>query len=444
MKLRSTGRWLPRTIGASIGTLALTLASAVFAEETPPSGQYVTRAEYERVLKELDLIKQKLGVVEQATTTQMAENEDTFTDYDKQLKEIKSLATRAQPGTTSFLLTGWADAGFVDRSGEDSNFTASLNPILLWRLNDRLFFEGEFELELEDNETALDLEYANISYILNDYVTLKAGRFLTPFGTFSERLHPGWINKLPDAPLPFGHDGIAPTASLGFQASGGFAIGSSKLNYALYVANGPRLNMGDDEPEEAGLLHFDNLSDLNNNKAVGGRVGFLPIPELEIGYSFKYARVDEDADVSATLHSVDLGYVRDSNALRGFIDVKGQWVWSRVDDVTFDPDGELGFGPLDFDNRRDGGYAQLAYRPSKVESAFVQNLEGVVRWDRINNPAGAPEETGFDEKRWTFGLNYWLGSSTALKAAYQTGDRRLPDGDSEDVNAVLVQAATGF
>lgn len=444
MNTKRRPSWPTRTARVAAGVLSLTLASASFGQEAKPDGKYVTREEYERVLKELDAIKKKLGVAEEQKATTEKENEQTMDEFDKELKAIKSLATKAQPGTTKPLITGWADVGFQDRKGENSTFSASFNPIVLWKLSDRLFFEGELEFELEGNETEIDLEYANLSYILNDYVTLKGGRFLSPFGTFAERLHPGWINKLPDAPLPFGHTGIAPTSDLGLQASGGFPAGPTKFNYAVYVSNGPRLNTGEDEPEEAGLLHFDNNTDLNNSKAVGTRIGFLPIPELELGYSFQYARVGVGGGVNAYLHSVDLGYVRDSKLLKGVIDVKAQWVWSKVDDFTFDPDGSLGFGPLMFDNRRDGGYAQLAYRLSKFSNKFIQNLEGVCRWDMINNPSGAPEETGFDEKRWTFGLNYWLGSSTVIKAAYQFGDRRVPGEGKENVNAILLQAAMGF
>lgn len=426
------------------GVLSVALSNAALGQDTNASGQFVTREEYDKVVKELDTIKKRLGLVEEQKTTQDKENEQTFDDYDQQLKSIKSLATTAQPGTTRPLLTGWADVGYADRKGENSTFSASFNPILLWKLNDRLFFEGELEFELEGSETEVSLEYANLSYIANDYLTLKGGRFLSPFGTFAERLHPGWINKLPDAPLPFGHGGLAPTSELGVQASGGFPVGPTKFNYAVYVSNGPRLNTGEDEPEEAGLLHFDNNTDVNNNKAVGTRIGFLPIPELELGYSFQYARVREGGGVNAYLHAVDLGYVRDCDWLKGTIDVRGQWVWSQVGDVTYDADGSLGFGPLMFDNRRDGGYAQLAYRPSKFSNQFIQKLEGVCRWDMINNPGGAPAETGFDEDRWTFGLNYWLGSSTVIKAAYQFGERRTPGEGSENVNAILFQAAMGF
>ncbi len=440
MKTQFNHRWQPLPACLSLGVLCLALAGAVFGQDIKPADAYVTREEYNKVLRDLDALKQRLGLIEEQNVTQAKETEETFTDYDKQLKAVKSLATTAQSGSTKMLLTGWGDGGFTARKGSPSTFHASFNPIALWKLSDRLFFEGELEFEFENRVTATSLEYANVSYIANDYLTLKAGRFLTPFGTYGERLHPGWINKLPDAPLPFGHTGIAPTSSIGVQASGGFVVASAKFNYAVYVSNGPRLNMGVDEPGEAGLLHFDNIPDNNQNKATGVRIGFLPIPELEIGYSFLTAKVGEEVDASARLHAMDFNYVRDSKSLKGVIDVKGQWVWSKVSDVTYD----TGDGPFTFNNRRNGGYVQLAYRPSKLEDTFVQNMEGVVRWDKIHNPSGAPVETSFDEIRWTIGLNYWLGASTAIKVAYQFGDRTTPGTGKERPSALLLQTAMGF
>lgn len=440
MKTEKLPHWPRHALRLALVASGLAFASASYAAEAPPADQYVTRDEYNRLLKELEAIKGRLVTTGEKSATDQAANEETFNDYDRQLKAIKSLATTAQPGDTKMLFTGWADAGFANRKGAASDFNASFNPIMLWKLSDRLFFEGELEFEFEDRVTATSLEYANLSYIANDYLTLKAGRFLTPFGTYGEKLHPGWINKLPDAPLPFGHTGIAPTSSLGFQASGGFPVGETKFNYAVYVSNGPRLNMGASEPGEAGLLHFDNNPDNNGNKAVGARLGFQPVPELELGYSFKSARVGQGVDATALLQAVDLNYVRDAKPLRGVIDVKGQWVWSKVSDVIYD----TGNGPFTFDNRRNGGYLQFAYRPSKLEDTFIRNLEGVVRWDRLTNPAGAPEETAFDEKRWTIGLNYWLGSSAAIKVAYQFGDRTTPGRSKESPSAFLLQTAMGF
>ena len=50
-------------------------------------------------------------------------------------------------------------------------------------------------------------------------------------------------------------------------------------------------------------------------------------------------------------------------------------------------------------------------------------------------------DKGYDESRYTIGLNYWLGPSTVLKTAYQFDDRSH---GSQNQNAILIQAAMGF
>ncbi len=91
-------------------------------------------------------------------------------------------------------------------------------------------------------------------------------------------------------PLAFGHDGLAPTNSLGLFLRGGLPAGDMRFNYAVYASNGPSVNTGEDDAEETGMLHFNNWEDVDDNKAVGGRVSFLRIPALEVGYSIQYSR----------------------------------------------------------------------------------------------------------------------------------------------------------
>ena len=47
------------------------------------------------------------------------------------------------------------------------------------------------------------VDYAQVDYIANPYLTLTAGRFLTPFGIFNERLYPVWIHACSLIPLFF-------------------------------------------------------------------------------------------------------------------------------------------------------------------------------------------------------------------------------------------------
>lgn len=428
--------------------LAALLSVALFALAAPArlsaqTGDTVTRAEYEKLLREVQDLKTRLEKNDAAQTEQKQEADTNSEELEKELRATKSLLQSVQPGTSRFLVAGYGFGGFTSLKGENSTFNAGLAPIFLWRLNNKLLFEAEPEFELSGRETEVSLEYANLSYILNDYVTLKAGKFLTPFGQFPDRLHPAWINKLPDFPLPFREEGgLVPFSSVGFQASGNVPVGDMNFVYALYAANGPGVNLGDSEPAEVGTLTGTNTDD-NNNKTIGARFGLRPLPGLELGYSFQNGRVNVgEGTRDALLQGVDFSYVRDSQTLRGVLDLRGEWVWSRVSRATYDPTGELGFGPLSFDNRRRGGYLQAAYRPSKLGADWVKNLEFVARRDLLLQPEGPPEST--DERRWTFGVNYWLNSSTALKAAFESGRRAEKGEPSESTQGVRLQAVMGF
>lgn len=425
--------------------LILLGASPVWAQEkTQDGGKYVTREEYEKLKKDLEALKAKQSdqKAEKAAAQDLQEQVD---ELEKELKAVKEKANASRPGETKFLVTGYGFAGFTLREREPSTFSAGVSPIFLWRPADRILFEAEVELELEDTETELKLEYADVNYVLADEVILRAGRFLAPFGTFADRLHPKWINKLPDNPRAFGEEGgVAPFSVLGVEARGALGVAGTKVTYAVYLANSLRLIT--DDPEEAGMLADDKFSDDVRRKTVGGRIGFYPVPELEVGYSILFGRVGpsgtEFSDVDALLQAVDIACVHEEDVIKGTVTALGQWAWSRVDRTTYDSTGALLFGPLTFQNRRQGGYLQIAYRPSKLEWEWIRSFECIVRYDLVNNPRGAPDN--IDTRRWTLGLDYWITPALVVKAAYEWEVRKNPAGPNERVNAFLAQFALGF
>lgn len=429
------------------GVLLTTVSDPVCAQDAPPDG-YVTRREYEELKaqmlamkQELDAIKKERGAVPKQDK---AENQAVVDVHKQVVPEPPQVPLPAvQPegllGTTKFLLAGWAEGTFEARNGQVSTFSASFNPIFLWELTPKLLFDSRLEIEPSGGGTDVNLVNAQISYLLNDYIALGVGEFFSPSNVFVERFEPQWINKLPDRPLAIYH-GLLPNISVGAQARGGFPIGPTRVDYAFYVSNGPVLNTFD--PRRAGTLDFNSYTDNNDNKAVGGRVGFLPVPGVEVGYGFETSKPGfQETNVSrvqALVQSVDLNVTRDSDLLKGRVNLFAQYAWSHVDHAVYDPDGSLGFGPLAFTSKQDGGYAELAYRPTKLDNDFLRNLEMIFRWDHLSrDPSGLgdPEET-----RWTIGLNYWLSPSTVLKAAYEWD---LPNGEPNR-NALLIQTAMGF
>lgn len=415
----------------------LTLPLAVSAGE-----EFLTKDEFNKFLQEYRKnetenaklraqnaqLKQQVETLE-ATQTKITLESKLDDMANDPISKLNKPEATVRSGTTKFLLSGWADAGYEDRRGRNPTFTSSFHPVFLWKIDDRLSFES-------------DLTYSVISYHFDDLATLQAGKFLTPFGAFIRRQHQTWSNKLPDDPLALNiNSGLVPSYTVGVDIGGGFEACDTRFNYSAYVGNGPRLSQNN--PTTFGQLDFNNDIDQNKNKAYGARFGWLPLDDLEIGASAQYSRVGDhhtpNSKVDGWLAGVDLSYTKDSRCLRGTFDLKAEWVWSHVDDGHYD------FAGTDFffhNDHRNGGYVQAAFRPDQLKQKWLKNLEFVIRYDRLDNPGTAPRVQGFDFRnsqdhdRGTIGLNYWLAPRAVLKFAYEK-DRGID-------RAVLFQFALGF
>jgi len=364
-----------------------------------------------------------------------------------------------KPSKTQFMVRGYGHSGldFVNVNGdaESSYVGTAFAPIFMFKHSDKLMFESELEFALEDGKVQVGFEYADVMYIVNDYVTVRAGKFLLPFGTFMEKLHPAWINRLATKPLGFGHGGIAPASGIGLEVRGAFNIGYSKLNYSVYSTNGPRLNLGVDEPEEAGQLIFNNFEDNNNNKAVGGRVGLLPFnnSSVEIGGSFYtgIAGNEEDSlygNVGAALFAGDFSFVKQVPFLKGIIDVKAQFTQSNVGKANYyelEP-GDSIPTKYTFNNQSQAFYAQLSYRPSMLDVKVLKDLEFVGRYSTLNTPEGSVWES--QQTQVAIGINYWLTWRSVLKFSYQVtdivGGHDAVPGESTKITGMYAHWALGF
>ena len=356
-----------------------------------------------------------------------------------------------KPSRTQFMVRGYGHSGFEykESDGEkESTFVGSVfNPLFIFTHNDRLLFEAELEFALEGNAVAIGFEFANVSYVLNDYATFRMGKFLLPFGSFAEKLHPAWINKLSNTPLGFGHGGIAPASGIGAELRGTFPISGIKVGYSLYSTNGPTLNDGSVEPEEAGMLNFNNFEDNNNGKAIGGRFYVFPFTNssLELAGSFYSGNVGnrddvQYGDVGASLYAVDLSYVKLISAIKGIIDIKSQYNYSKVDDATYFKleEGETVPTAYNFDNNSNAYFAQLSYRPTMSGSDFVKNLEFVTRYSFLNTPDNS--EWVEESTQTTFGVNYYLSWRALLKMSYQVTNT---EGGHDTLSSTKV-TANGF
>jgi hypothetical protein len=150
-----------------------------------------------------------------------------------------------------------------------------------WLIESRATFEADFSQPSGSSDfrgkVKKEVDYAQLDFIANRFLTISAGRYLTPFGIYNERLYPVWIRDLQSDPLILAI-GLGPSnAGTGVMTRGGFAIHPKvNLNYAAYFST---------------LI---TTSPMDSSRFAGGRVGlFLPGPRIEVGGSFQHLLQDE-------------------------------------------------------------------------------------------------------------------------------------------------------
>jgi hypothetical protein len=129
-------------------------------------------------------------------------------------------------GSTQFTLTGGAAADFIyDRQNGQNTFAVNFSPLVLYRLNDWLAFEGTFSASFSPGSSGASFSSAvdTAQIFLNDYMELVVGAFDQPFGDWLETQGPFWINRFITAPLPFGVESLVPPS--GMQLRGAYQWG---------------------------------------------------------------------------------------------------------------------------------------------------------------------------------------------------------------------------
>lgn len=264
-----------------------------------------------------------------------------------------------------------------------------------------ILLESELEFEVEDDgTTTVAIEYLALDLFLNDYATLVAGKFLSPVGFFRQNLHPAWINKLPTAPIGFGHDEAAPVADIGVQLRGGIPLpfGDTALHYAIFGVNGPILEVEDGEIEAVETEGFNQ--DNNGNIVFGGRVSVRPFKKTEIGISGQVGDVRAAGDVDRDYDVYDIDFNLTGLDFAPGLDVRAEYVHTRVGaGGTIDPEEKVW----------EAWYLQGAY----LLPWFPVEL--VLRYGEFDAPAARKHQ-------WAFGLNYLFANQVIGKLAYENND----------------------
>lgn len=257
-----------------------------------------------------------------------------------------------------------------------------------------LSFTAEIELE---NGFKLDLERAHLDWsILGDRLTVRGGKFPFPFGIERHYYHPV-SNELIDRPSPFVRILPGLYTDVGIEFFGKMELPVLEaLKYEFAITNGLD-SFGDTGKQE-------DFTDNNTNKQLGGRLGLVLLPGLEIGGSYLTGKYDMDASKRLYLAGADVSY-----KIGGF-GVRGEYIAGTV--------GLEGGG----DFYRYGYYLQTSYRHD-FELDYLKYLEGVVRFDSVT--ARDDMRTNKDADRIAFGIDYSPLKSLVLKFEYEINNQKV-------------------
>jgi hypothetical protein len=279
-------------------------------------------------------------------------------------------------------------AGFLTATrGDNTFFQPVVAPVLVVPFGEKWLVESRADLRgfisRENGSTGpyqgqffATLEYLQLDYNANSHLTITAGRFLTPFGIFNERISAIWINKFQDAPA------IVAIGTAGGY-SDGFMLRGALISNDRYVVNY--------------TTYFSTLSTVNkleSERTFGGRLGvFIPSVGLEVGTSYQRKLQDQRMNSFGT----HLSWTPSALPL----EVKGEWAHSLSGH---------------------GYWIQGGYRLSQLggPNSAIGRLEPVFRMQQFfrSRHIAGDSLPSTNVRRPEFGLNYYLPKEVRLNASY--------------------------
>ena len=394
---------------------------------------------HQQDVQQIQQLQQKLTETQQVATN--AEQKSI------EAAEIQPLPRQPLDEATvnhNFMMLGDAEFQFVKGEGQNGAFVlADFAPIFLYRAGDNILFEAGFDAVLQNGQntsvtpphdsgsfTSFGLSFAQIDYVMNNYMTFEAGQLLLPLGTYSER-SAGWLNMFPDDPLAVS---LIPGSGVGVELQGAIPVGDSGqfFNYQVYGVNGPSSSTsgaaaGDlDLGGNVGLQSDNTVANLHGNPSGGGRLGyFVPFPykpqyDLEVGVS---GQTGEWPDSGQYLWSANV-YDAALHLGPNFV-AKGEYI------MTW-------YGSTDGLISQKGWYAQVGYKLSGLdwELPLINNTELVGRYDYVNNGLGAKT------KRYTAGFIYYFTNTLLFEGDYEFLNSSDPA--QNDADQLILQLSLGF
>ena len=333
-------------------------------------------------------------------------------------------------GAQKFLLAGKAGLTWQSASpsvNDPSKNINSFNPISLMlmplvKINSRLFLDGQIEVTANPNAgggAGVNINELIIYYRITPSINLFFGNFSPKYGLFLGVLD-DFTNRFCTSPIGMNR---GPQTQTGIGIQGGIQTGYSKINYHIYVSNGPQLQT---DSVHYGQMTYGNYTDNNNGKSIGGSFGYLPFSNsnLQVDLSGQYTAKTGDAstefeNVSSFSWAADLNYYHVFSPW--MLRVLAEYNSTQTDKhlVYSDPSSTTPLAYSNFNNQLSGWFVGSTLRASGSENEYFSKLEFGARYGSYSPPNNANVAWGGDPiNQTTFVLTYWFSWKTPLNIAY--------------------------
>jgi len=451
----------------------ITWTSAVFADDIGDLKRQIQelREDYETKIRKLQVQVDALSVKQEEKVAKIEEK------IDKKLINVEYVGRYQGPfgkgglliknpsGFGNVSVGGYADAEFENFENSNSTFDQARFIINVGaQPHEKLLFYSEYEIEhggtnYPGGNGEAKIEQAWASYVLNDWMTLKGGIVLVPFGKFN-LLHDSDIQDLTERPIVSRRILGATWTDAGFGLLGEIPVGEklnwkmfpdSYLNYEAYVVNGL-----DEDISDTGIRNARGSAsnDLNNTKDFVGRLGLGLNRNLELGLTGYFGKYGRSGNATRNGQDDLLGIGADLNFKRGPFELVGDFAYFDFQDgALIDHDDTNTTAAVSAPKYMRGFYIEPRWHfwPKFLNNTFLgrgfqdPKLTLVSRYDWVN--IGDDGDAGNDdnkERRFTLGLNYRPIESWVFKLEYQFNQANNETLERGDNDGIMASMAVGF
>ena len=359
----------------------------------------------------------------------------------------------------------------LDNPSRNSFGQQRLVPFIYADITDRIKFAAEIELERggpnapQGTDGSIQIEFAQLDYLVNEMVNVRGGLLLMPVGKFN-LLHDSPLNDLVDRPMVSRI--IIP--STWFEAGAGiygtlYPSSLSKIDYEVYAVNGMSQTAGAITDLGVRSARGSVSRDRDDSKAVVGRVAFSPMLGIEIAGSGFHGQYKPSAGAIGS-GIIDI-FAVDWTLQRGPFELIGEAAWTRISNNNATGVAGNGIGPAGmFGYYIQGNYhfmPEILKRLAPTHFSDASTFTATVRWEQVdtdtdNRTNGEGNTLGNRREldRLTVGLNFRPIEDMVFKVNWQYNTQNdnarglVPAGDlgtsssRMDGDGFLFQAATYF